>query len=534
MSVVDRLLGRLSGVAPTTAPPPAMRQVRHLPDYSAGMDQPLVMLTPKDPWTIRDSFEGTQIFGEPGSGKTTGSGAALAKAMLRAGYGGLVLTAKPDECALWQRYASEIGRTNSLLIVHPRHQWRFNFLDYEFSRPGEGAGFSENVVELFMNVIGAIESDGRQANEKFWDNNARRLLKHTLELIAAAGDVPTMTRIMDVIDSAPWENPDTQEMRRRSGSYCDACLTKARERGAPQLATLERYWLGQWARQPHKTRAGIEATLTGMADPFLSGMASELFSTTTNFVPEWSHLGAVIVIDLSEAEWFQAGRRAQLLFKYIWQRAVMRRKGMPRGHRPVFLFVDEAQTFTTPLDAQFQAMARSSCAATVYLTQNISNYLAIMEPQRGQAQTNSLLANLGTKIFHRNTDHRTNQWAADAIGKGTLIRYSGGGSRSLGRSAQNSSGRGKSYGPSNEMLMWGPSTVSTQHGYSDGINSSQSENTGWREEVDYLIQPQAFTALSGGGPQSRWIVQSIVLKGGKRFAYTGLPVTGAAFLQDGR
>jgi hypothetical protein len=50
--------------------------------------------------------------------------------------------------------------------------------------------------------------------------------------------------------------------------------------------------------------------------------------------------------------------------------------------------------------------------------------------------------------------------------------------------------------------------------------------------VDYLIQPQVFTALSGGGPGNRWTVQAIVLKGGKRFALTGLPVTGAAFLQD--
>lgn len=363
-----------------------------------------------------------------------------------------------------------------------------------------------------MNVIGAIESDGRQANEKFWDNNARRLLRHALELIVAAGETPTMTRIMDVIDSAPTENPDMQTMRHRPESYCDACLARARERGATPLANLERFWLGQWAWQPHKTRAGVEATFTGMADPFLSGPASDLFCTTSNFTPEWSLLGAVIVVDLSEAEWFQAGRRAQLLFKYIWQRAVMRRQGMPRGHRPVFLFVDEAQTFTTPLDAQFQAVARASCAATIYLTQKISNYLAIMEPQRGQAQADSLLANLGTKIFHRNTDHRTNQWASDAIGKGMLIRYSGGGSKTLGRSAQKSGRSGKSYGPSNDMLLWGATTVSTQHGYSDGINSSQSENTGWREEVDYLIQPQVFTALSGGGPQNRWTVQAIVLK----------------------
>ena len=529
---VDHLLGRLSGVAEPRALPAASAPVPGLPAWSGEFDRPLVMLTPNDPWTIRDSFEGTQIFGEPGSGKTSGSGAALARAMLRAGNGGLVLTAKPDERALWERYARESGRSGSLLIVSPHQPWRFNFLDYELSRPGEGAGFAENVVELFMNVIGAMESDGRQAGEKFWDNNARRLLRHTLELIVAAGDTPTMTRIMDVIDGAPSENPETQEMKHRPDSYCDACLARARERGAAQLPGLERFWM-QWARQPHKTRAGIEATLTGMADPFLSGMAAGLFATETNFTPEWSLLGAVIVIDLSEAKWFQAGRRAQLLFKYIWQRAVMRRTGLPRGHRPVFLFVDEAQTFTTPLDAQFQAVARSSCAATVYLTQNISNYLAILEPQRGQAQADSLLANLGTKIFHRNTDHRTNQWAAETIGKGTLIRRSGGSSRSFGRSRQRSQSDGRSYGPpTNDMLLWGATTVSTQDGFSSGLNSSEGENTGWREEVDFLIQPQVFTALSGGGPQNGWTVQAIVMKGGKRFAYTGLPVTGAAFVQE--
>lgn len=535
MSVLDRFLGRLSGVPTTTASPaspPIVSKPLRLPSYAMEFERPLVMLTPNDPWTIRDSFEGTQVFGEPGSGKTTGSGAALAKAMLRAGYGGLVLTAKPNECALWERYARETGREDSLLIVHPRHHWRFNFLDYEFSRPGEGAGFADNVVELFMNVIGALESDGAQANDKFWDNNARRLLRHTLELIVASGDTPTMIRIMDVIDSAPSENPDTHQMMHRPESYCDACLARAEQRNAPQLEPLKRYWLKQWAKQPPKTKAGIEATLTGMADPFLYGMASELFCTTSNFTPEWSQLGAVIVIDLSEAEWFQAGRRAQLLFKYIWQRAVMRRSGLPSGHRPVFLFMDEAQTFTTPLDAQFQAMARSSCAASVYLTQNISNYLAIMESHRGQAQTDSLLANLGTKIFHRNSDHRTNQWASDTIGKGMLIRHSGGESRSLSLSEQTSRGRGKNTDPSGGVLFWGASSYSDQHNVSEGHNYSRSENTGWREEIDYLIQPQIFTALSGGGPHNRFSVQAIVLKAGKRFAHTNLPVTGAAFMQD--
>lgn len=70
---------------------------------SWNLDKPLLHLTKKDPFTLRDSFEGVHFFGGIGSGKTS-SAKLLAKAMLRAGYGGLVCTVKPDEIALWESY----------------------------------------------------------------------------------------------------------------------------------------------------------------------------------------------------------------------------------------------------------------------------------------------------------------------------------------------------------------------------------------------------------------------------------------------
>ena len=86
------------------------------PDKRFRLDTPLVPLSKQDRWTIADACEGTQIFGAAGSGKTSGSGQAIAKAMLRNGFGGLVLTAKPDERMLWERYAAETGRTESVLV----------------------------------------------------------------------------------------------------------------------------------------------------------------------------------------------------------------------------------------------------------------------------------------------------------------------------------------------------------------------------------------------------------------------------------
>ena len=56
-------------------------------------------------WSLSDAFQGVQVFGGTGSGKSSGSGQALARAFMKANLGGLVLTAKTDEAAQWEEYA---------------------------------------------------------------------------------------------------------------------------------------------------------------------------------------------------------------------------------------------------------------------------------------------------------------------------------------------------------------------------------------------------------------------------------------------
>ncbi|MFM7855499.1 MAG: hypothetical protein ACKO96_27135, partial [Flammeovirgaceae bacterium] len=84
-----------------------------------------------DSWTIRHAVEGVQIFGGIGSGKTSGSGRLLALKYLKAGFGGLVLTAKPDEKQLWEEYCRATGRYNDLVIIEPGGKNTFNFVEYE-------------------------------------------------------------------------------------------------------------------------------------------------------------------------------------------------------------------------------------------------------------------------------------------------------------------------------------------------------------------------------------------------------------------
>ena len=87
----------------------------------------------RDPFTIGDSFKHVFAVGASGSGKTSGSIATIGRAYLQAGHGALILCAKPDERALWERYAKQVNRERDVVVVSTDSSERFNFLDYELN-----------------------------------------------------------------------------------------------------------------------------------------------------------------------------------------------------------------------------------------------------------------------------------------------------------------------------------------------------------------------------------------------------------------
>jgi hypothetical protein len=104
----------------------------------------------------------------------------------------------------------------------------------------------------------------------------------------------------------------------------------------------------------------------------------------------------------------------------MFQQAVERRD-VAKHPVPVFLWADEVQLFVNPYDQIFLTTARSKLVATVFLTQNISNYLAVMgSGAEAKAKVDSLLGNLSTKIFHANMDAETNEYASRLIGNALL------------------------------------------------------------------------------------------------------------------
>ncbi len=461
----------------SSAPPP-------LPIRPWDLDSPLLYLSNRvaDTWRIRDACEGTQIFGATGSGKTSGSGRALARAFLENGFGGLVLCAKTDEPELWLRYAEETGRTSDVILLSRE---RFNFLHYEANRPGAGAGQTENLVTLFMQVAEiANQRHGYATADQYWERAVKQLLRNAVDLLAIARGAVSLPELFEIVRTAPQDANEAGSAAWKSDSICFDYIQKAADSATknpnlqPEYAMAAKYWLEEFPRMDNRPRSSIVSLFTTLADCFLRGELRKLFSTDTTVIPDHTTLGRILIVDLPIKEWGELGQYAAVLMKFMTQKALERRQSY--DERPVFIWADEAHYFASDYDQIFQTTARSSRACTVYLTQNYSNYLSALGGESARPKVDSLLGNLQTKILHQNGDAVTNRWAAEAIGRRLQYRY--GSSVSHSASAQ-------------------------------GYSSTVTENE--QQVVELDLEPSAFTTLLKGGTPSHNVVEGIVFQSGR-------------------
>lgn len=398
-------------------------------------------------WTLGDAVQGVQIFGGTGSGKTSGSGRMLALKYLSAGFGGLVLTVKPDEKDLWKEYCELAGRTDDLLIIQPNGEHAFDFLEYE-SRDKEDV--TENLVQVLKTVIQASEQQaGTGSSDPFWETSLDMLIFNVIDLCMLAYGSVSVQRMYDISQTLPQPEHMKGDEKPETAFYHAFLLAQEKVSGLvdawkaaqepdelahlqempdiddvlcaniPEARTLkfiDQFFFDGYLNLSEKTRSVIDFSFSGFLFRLLRDPVYSLFcKQSTTFTPEDSLDGKIILIDLPVKLHHKIGRDCQIMFKYIWQRAMEKRDVGANG-RPVFLWADEAQNFIHEHDTDYQATARSSRIATVYITQNLANYHANMGGVKSDMRVKSFLGTLGTKIFHANADVETNRYASELIG----------------------------------------------------------------------------------------------------------------------
>lgn len=483
------------------------RAVRESSDLLA---LPLLHWSRDDAWTLRDAVEGTLILGATGSGKTSGSGRLIARTMLSCGFGGLVLTAKADERALWEGYCRDTHRVEDLVVFGPGEPHRFNFLDHEMTRKGSGAGLTENVVNLLSTVLEVAERQsaggGGRDDEGYWKRALRQLCRNVVDLLALGRGRIAVPDLYRVVVSAPTSAEQVCSDGWKQGSECFRWLSEAdkRDKTPRERADFEivaDYWLREFPSLSDKTRSVIVSTFTSLVDVLNRGLLRELFCGETTITPEGVQDGKIILIDLPVKEFGEVGQFAQVLWKYCTQKQLERRN-VQENPRPAFIWADEAQHFLTSYDFQFQATCRSAWVATVLLSQNYSNFVAALGGnEKGRVETDSLLANLNTKVFHGNSDPVTNEWASRLIGR--TLQYRASGNHSHAADDQMSAILG---------LDW--------------VRENGTTSGGFSEVMEAEVEPREFTRLRAGGPPNS-VVDGIVFQNGRVFNASGrgwLPV----------
>lgn len=470
-------------------------------------------------WTIRHAVEGVQIFGGIGSGKTSGSGRMLALKYLKAEFGGLVLTAKPDEKELWQHYCAETNRTKDLVIIEPNGKYNFNFLEYESTHTDSNDAITENIVQVLKTVIRAgEEKDSGKGDDPFWESALDMLLFNVIDLCKIAYGSVSVQMMYDIVQTLPkatdqldqlnypenekleakafykayklahnntlekvkaWDKSLTtqqQNMISDADLYNQAVLDNIIE--ARLMRFLHEFFFDNFKNLSPKTRSIVDFTFSGFLFRLLREPVYSMFCRhTSNITPDDCLHGKIIVVNLPVKVYHKVGRDCQILFKYIWQRA-MEKRNIKLNKRPLFLWADEAQNFLHEHDAEYQATARSSRISTVYISQNLPNYYASMGGQKGEYRVKSFLGTLGTKIFHANADIETNKYASELIGDTTF------------------------FDPSR--------TITTAKDF------SQSDSLSLK--IDRHVRPEKFISLRTGGERNKYRVEGYFHRQGDSFA----------------
>jgi uncharacterized membrane protein YgcG len=486
--------------------------------FAWNLDTKLLRLGPNSYLDNRAACESILVWGGIGSGKTSATGKAIATSLLRAGWGGVVCVAKPEEIERWLDYAKQSGRSNSVICFDSSRG--YNFLKHELAR--QGTQGLPNVVECLIRLLDiAAHATGANGKESdtFWLESIRQILNHAIPVLHSAGDL-SVKSILDFVTTAATKPELYVDAQWVKANYAGQVLRRfvdapARPLPAETQQAMLQYWIKDYTAIPEKTRGNMVISLTTKLDRFKHGRLARCFCDKTDILPEMTFHGALIILCMPALTWNFDGVIGQQLFKYQWMRTVETRNALDPSQRErgVFLFCDEAHYFANSYDETFISTSRGSRAAVIYMSQNLPTFVAQAGKDKSDA-VESLIGKFSSQVFHSNPCFKTNKYAAELLGRGIQRRAnesrSVGSNRSLGLNQGSNTNRGTSSGKGSSFGQGGASFNSNSGGssgsgesYGTNLGSGTNEGQSWgtSEQMDYVVEPRVFAEeLKTGGP----------------------------------
>jgi type IV secretory pathway TraG/TraD family ATPase VirD4 len=462
------------------------RKMPPLRSPSGFLDTPLFHWSPRDPFPVRDLLRSVAIFGASGSGKTSGSGYQLAKAIAaNPKIGGLILASKPEDREFWQRIFRQAGRLRELIIFNPHMPWRMNFIDFIHRNGGD----TRDITEAIMVIGETLERGENHEHDPFWKQQNARMIHNAVEIISRAKGRVTAPDIQRFINTAAL-TPAALAAPEFKNTFHSQCMEQAFgnlhtaiEKHDYQLAAD--YWIKEYPAMAEKTRSSILAGVMGIAHVFNTGIVRELVSTTTNVSPIVMDHGMWILVDMPISSYGAAGAFILGGMKYLTQRHILHRQAKEDTPACV-IWCDEAQKVVNSFDSAYLAECRSHRGCMVYLTQSIHAFYTRMR-EGGDHEADSFLTNFYHKIFHAVGDDKTAEYASSLVGK--------------------------------RMHLDIDTSGSAPEDVYDAIWGNPKISVSTKQGVRKILENREFMqGLRTGGPENGFIVDGIVVRSGEPFS----------------
>lgn len=414
-------------------------------------------------------YTGLLVVGATGRGKTSSAlypflsqMIALHAADPKARFAGVFMDTKGNASDDVRKMCRAAGREEDFYEVRIPNV-RMNILN----RPDlSSAALASHISDVIANV------EGTSKDNAFWEMAARELATQALRVIRLAQDrPPTMDQLYRTSSLKGYERRLQEAMARAA---------KLGAQGAGELESLQLWFEDKFKGMDEKTRANIDAHLSGISFLFDEPQMRRYFCATPaeETFPGFDALieqGKIVVLSFPKAELKKVGVTVATMAKLNYQDAVLSRlarataANAPVG-RGAFFVADEYDEFVTPADGAFLSKCREARAVNILA---IQGYPSLGAKMRDREVVEQLLGQLTTKVWFGVEDNETAEAAAKLCGKVDREKVS----RTTGESSQRSA-----------------FSFLDRQSITEGTASASATTTrDVREE--YLFPPRVFTSL---------------------------------------
>jgi hypothetical protein len=446
----------------------------------ARIDPALLMLTPKDPLTSHQAYEGVFAVGGTGSGKSS-TLAHLMAAYMKRRAGMLILTANVEDFAHVLKLARENGRGADVIRFSPGGEYRFDFLNHELTSPGGSVATASALMQDIVDF--STRTQSQSTPDPFWPLASAEQIKAAISVVFHATGRCSVADVYSLITTMPAtiEEVNTPEFAQ---SECGKFLLAAEAKGEnPDVTLAADYILRGWPKMGERTQGNVAANTRNCLGRFMHGQIRELVASgVTNCSPQDVLDGKIVVIDTPVLKYREPGQFVQIVWKLALQRAALRRE---TPDKDIVLWADEAQLHALPTDSGVQAVARKHKLVNVAITQNLPLLFSVL---KNRDDAIAWVSNLQTKFIFANGDRETNEYWSALFGQSKQL---------LGSSSLST----KPYDMVNDML-----------------GSPEQGNYSVSEHFLPDVRPEAFTKLRKGSRENSLIVECFIFQGGRIFS----------------